>query len=118
MPTHYTSDSSSPVDAGSARRGQEVQCVGRRGHAVRLQGGHGQGLWDGDQAALKRQGLGGDLGHVLGHGGGGRGDDVGGTGPGRGGLVGQEVGVEDLGPVQREWPADARQELRGDGRAY
>ena len=92
-----------------------MQRVGSGGHAVGLQGGHGQGLWDGDQAALKGQGLGGDLGHVLGHGGRGRGDDVGGTGSGRRGLVGQEVGVEDLGPVQREGPADARQDLRGDG---
>jgi len=91
-----------------------VQRVCRRRHAVCLQGRHGQGLRDGDQATLKLQGLGGDLGHVLGHGGGGRGDDVGGAGSRRRGLVRQERGVEHLSAVQRQRPADGSQDLSGE----
>ena len=91
-----------------------MQCVGRRGHAVCLQRWHRQGLWDRNQATLKLQGLGGDLGHVLGHGSGGRGDDVGGAGSGRRGLVRQEGGVEHLSTIQREGPADGSQDLSGD----
>lgn len=89
-----------------------MQGGGGRGHAVGLKSRQGEGVHGGYEPPLVLQGLGRNLWHVLGHGRGGRGDDVRGARPGGRGQGWQEGRVQDGRGVERQRSTGGRQSLR------